>query len=46
MPPGSDRFESSHYDELTAKHRYFRCSRPPNVDKIKNFDKDDQATKH
>ena len=46
MPPGSDRFESSHHDELTAKHCYFRCSRPPNVDRIKNFDKDDQATKH
>ena len=33
-------------DELTAKHCYFRCSRPPGVDGIKIFDKDDQATKH
>ena len=25
---------------------YFRCLRPPDVDAIKNFDKDDQAAKH
>ena len=43
MSPDFDRFES---DELTAKHRYFRCSRPPDVDGIKISDKDDQATKH
>ena len=24
---------------------YFRCSRPPDVDEIKNFDKEDQAAK-
>ena len=34
MPPGFDRFESFGYDELTAKHCYFRCSRPPDVDGI------------
>ena len=45
MPPGFDRFESFGLDELTAKHCYFRCSRPPDVDGIKMFDKDDQATK-
>ena len=44
MPPGFDRFESFGHDELTAKHCYFRCSRPPDVDGIKIFDKDDQAT--
>ena len=46
MPPGFDRFESFGHDELTAKHCYFRCSRPPDVDGIKIFNKDDQATKH
>ena len=35
MPPGFDRFESFGHDELTAKHCYFRCSRPPDVDGIK-----------
>ena len=45
MPPGFDRLESFGHDELTAKHCYFRCSRPPDVDGIKTFDKDDQATK-
>ena len=43
MPPGFDRLESFGHDELTAKHCYFRCSRPPDVDGIKIFDKDDQA---
>ena len=42
MPPGFDRFESFGHDELTAKHCYFRCSRPPDVDGIKIFDKDNQ----
>ena len=46
MPPGFDRLESFGYDELTAKLCYFRCSRPPDVDGIKIFDKDDQAGKH
>ena len=48
MPPGFDRLESFGPDELTAKHCYFRCSilRPPDVDGIKIFDKDDQAAKH
>ena len=46
MPPGFDRFESFGHDELTAKRCYFRCSRPPDVDGIKIFDKDDQATKY
>ena len=46
MPPGFDRLESFSHDELTAKHCYFRCSRPPDVDGIKSFDKNDQAAKH
>ena len=46
MPPGFDRLKSFGHDQLTAKHCYFRCSRPPNVDGIKTFDKDNQATKH
>ena len=46
MPPGFDRFESFGHNELTAKHCYFRCSRPPDVDGIKIFDKDNQAAKH
>ena len=46
MPPGFDRLESFGHDELTAKHCHFRCSRPPDVDVIKIFDKDDQAAKH
>ena len=45
-PPGFYRFESFSYDDLTAKHCYFRCSRPPDVDGIKIFGKDDQAAKH
>ena len=43
MPPGFDRVESFGHDELTAKHCYFRCSRPPDVAGIKIFNKDDQA---
>ena len=35
IPPGFDRLESFGHDELTAKHCYFRCSRPPDVDGIK-----------
>ena len=46
MPPGFDRFESFSHNKLTAKHCYFRCSRPADVDGIKLFDKDDQAAKH
>ena len=34
------------YDYLNAKHRYFRSSKPPDVDGIKIFDKDDQVEKH
>ena len=45
MPPGFDRLVSFSHHELTAKHCYFRCSKPPDVDGIKIFDKD-QATKH
>ena len=37
IPPGFDRFESFGHDKLTAKHCYFRCSRPPDVDGIKIF---------
>ena len=44
MPPGFDRLESFGHDKLTAKRCYFRCSRPPDVDGITIFDKDDQAT--
>ena len=40
--PGLESFDH----ELTAKHCYFRCSSPPDVDGIKIFDKDDQAAKH
>ena len=29
MPPGLDRFESFGDHKFTAKHCYFRCSRPP-----------------
>ena len=36
-PPGFDRLESFGHDELTAKHCYFRCSGPPDVDGIKSF---------
>ena len=43
MPPGFDRFKSFGHDELTAKRYYFNCSRPPDVDGIKTFDKDDHA---
>ena len=45
MPPCFDRFESFGHDDLTAKHCYFRCSMPPDVDEITIFDKDDQAAK-
>ena len=45
MPPGFDRLETFGHDELTAKHCYFRCSRPPDINEIKIFDKDDQAVK-
>ena len=41
MPPGFDRFQSFGHVELTAKHCYFRHSRPPDVDGIKIFDKYD-----
>ena len=44
--PGFYRFESFGHDDLTAKHCYFRCSTPPDVDGIKMFGKDDQAAKH
>ena len=44
---GFDRLESFGHDELTAKHCYFRCLRPADVDGIKIiFDADDQAAKH
>ena len=41
-----DRCKSFDHDDLTTKHCYFRCSRPPEVDGIKILDKDDQAAKH
>ena len=43
--PFFDKYKSFGLDDHTAKHCYFRCSRPPGVDGIKMFDKDDQATK-
>ena len=46
MPPGFDRSGSCGHVELTVKHCYFSHSRPPDVDGIKMFGKDDQATKH
>ena len=46
MPPGFDKFENFGHDKLTAKHCYFRCSKPPNVNGIKIFHKDYQAAKH
>ena len=46
MPPGCDRLESFGHDKLTVKYCYFRCSRSPDVDGIKIFDKNDQAAKH
>ena len=46
MPPGFDTLKSFGHDQLTAKHCYFRCSRPPDVDGIKIFDKNNQAAKH
>ena len=45
MPFAFDRFKNFGHDDLTGKH-YFGCSRPPDVDEIKIFDKDDQAAKH
>ena len=45
-PPAFDRYKSFGYDDLTPKHWYFKCSRLPDVDGIKIFDKDDQATQH
>ena len=46
MDANFDRFKRFSYDEFMAKHCYFRCSRPPDVDGIKIFNKDDQLTKH
>ena len=45
-PPALDRYKSSGHDVLTAKHCYFRCSRPPDVNGMKIFGNDDQAAKH
>ena len=39
------RLNFDHHN-LIAKHCYFKCSRSPDVDGIKIFDKDDQAVKH
>ena len=40
-PPAFDRFKSFGHNDLT-----FRYSRPPDVDGIKIFNKDDHASKH
>ena len=45
VPPSFDKFESFGHNEFTAKHCHFRYSRPPDVDGIKIFNKDDQATR-
>ena len=45
MPPGFNRFVSFGYDDLNAKHCFFRYSRPPDVDGITIFNKDDQVAK-
>ena len=44
-PPAFHRYKSFGYDDLPAKHCYFRCSMPRVVNGIKNLDKDDLATK-
>ena len=41
-PSAFDRIKFDHHD-LTTKHCYFGCSRSPDVDGIKIFDKDNQA---
>ena len=43
--PAFNNFKSFGHDNLTIKHCYFRCSRPPGVDMIKNFNKDNQVAK-
>ena len=47
-PPAFDRIKSFDHHDLTAKlvALLFGCSRSPDVDEIKIFDKDDQAAKH
>ena len=45
-PPYFGSFESFGYEDLTEKLYNVRCPRLPDVDVIKIFDKDDQATKH
>ena len=42
-PLAFDKIKKFDYHNLTAKYCYFRCSRSPDVDGIKIFDKDDQA---
>ena len=44
--PAFDCFEIFGLGDPTAKHCYFRCSKPPGVDGINIFDKDDLAAKH
>ena len=34
------------HNDPIAKHCYFGCSRSPDIDGMKIFDKDDQAAKH
>ena len=36
---GIDRLKSVGLDDLAAKHCYFGCSKPSDVDGIKTFDK-------
>ena len=45
-PPYFGTFESIGYKDLTKKLYYVRYPRLPDVDGIKIFDKDDQATKN
>ena len=41
-----DTFKNFDHNDLTAKHCYYRRSRPSDVDGIKTFYKDDQAAVH
>ena len=45
MPPGFDRFENFGHDKFAAKPCYSKCSRPPDVNGIKIFDKDEKAAR-
>ena len=46
ITPVFDRYKGFGHDDLTVKHCYFTCSRLPDVDRIKIFHTNDQATKY